>query len=167
MCCPPCQYLTVTKHKSIDHWSAIILKSSTTEEALANDVQVAVCSTSNERAVSTIVRVMLGEAIAARMPVFAGDVVAKKKPAPDIYLMAAEHLNINPARCVVVEDSRIGLLAAKAAGMRCVVTTSSYTESEDFALADAVFDCIGDDPEARFGVGDLTTPGSAGSSGCV
>lgn len=131
-----------------------------TEEALANDVKVAVCSTSNERAVSTIVRVMLGDAIAARMPVFAGDVVPKKKPAPDIYLLAAEKLGVNPARCVVVEDSRIGLLAAKAAGMRCVVTTSSYTGNEDFALADAVFDCIGEDGEARFGIQDLTTPGS-------
>lgn len=121
---------------------------------------MAVCSTSNERAVSTIVRVLLGEDIAARMPVFAGDMVPKKKPAPDIYLLAAERLGVNPARCVVVEDSRIGLLAAKAAGMRCVVTTSSYTADEDFALADAVFDCIGEENEARFSVGDLTTPGT-------
>lgn len=132
----------------------------TVEEALANDVKVAVCSTSNERAVSTIVRVMLGEAIATRMPVFAGDVVPKKKPAPDIYLLAAEQLDVNPARCVVVEDSRIGLLAAKAAGMRCVVTTSSYTGGEDFTLADAVFDCIGEEGAARFSIGDLTTPGA-------
>ncbi len=60
------------------------------EEAIANGVTVAVCSTSNERAVSNIVRVMLGDAIAERMRVFAGDVVPKKKPAPDIYLLAAK-----------------------------------------------------------------------------
>ena len=77
------------------------------------------CSTSNERAVSNIVRVLLGADVAAVMRVFAGDVVPKKKPAPDIYELAAAELGVDPARCVVVEDSRIGLAAAKAAGMRC------------------------------------------------
>ncbi len=50
------------------------------------------CSTSNERAVSNIVRVMLGDRVAQRMRVFAGDMVPKKKPAPDIYLLAAKVL---------------------------------------------------------------------------
>ena len=44
---------------------------------------------------------------------------------------------MEPARCVVVEDSRIGLAAAKAAGMRCVVTESHYTRGEDFRIAGA------------------------------
>ncbi len=105
---------------------------------------------------------MLGEAIATHMPVFAGDVVPKKKPAPDIYLLAATQLGVEPHRCVVVEDSRIGMLAARAAGMRCVVTTSSYTGGENFDLADAVFDCIGEVGEERFGIADLTTPGIEG-----
>jgi HAD superfamily hydrolase (TIGR01509 family) len=48
-----------------------------------------------------------------------GDVVPKKKPAPDIYLLAAKELRVRPERCVVVEDSRIGLGAARAAGMTC------------------------------------------------
>ncbi len=43
----------------------------------------------------------------------------KKKPAPDIYLLAAKELRVRPERCVVVEDSRIGLGAARAAGMTC------------------------------------------------
>lgn len=59
----------------------------------------------------------------------------------------------------MIEDSRIGMLAARAAGMRCLVTTSSYTAGEDFAAADAVFDCIGDAGDERFGLADLTTPG--------
>eukprot|EP00879_Flechtneria_rotunda_P018734 GHRR01019661.1.p1 GENE.GHRR01019661.1~~GHRR01019661.1.p1 ORF type:complete len:183 (-),score=34.88 GHRR01019661.1:7-555(-) len=63
-------------------------------------VTVAVCSTSNERAVSTIVKVLLGGEIASVMRVFAGDIVPKKKPAPDIYLLAAKELGLNPARCV-------------------------------------------------------------------
>jgi beta-phosphoglucomutase-like phosphatase (HAD superfamily) len=59
---------------------------------------VAVCSTSNERAVSTIVRVMLGDDVARVMRVFAGDVVPKKKPDPAIYLLAAQELGVDPAR---------------------------------------------------------------------
>jgi beta-phosphoglucomutase-like phosphatase (HAD superfamily) len=125
-------------------------------------VQVAVCSTSNERAVSNIVRVMLGDKVAASMRVFAGDVVPKKKPAPDIYLLAAKELGVTPARCVVIEDSRIGLAAGKAAGMRVVVTESYYTKGEDFSIADAVFDCIGDSGDERFVLSDLTTPGTEG-----
>lgn len=58
-------------------------------------------------------------------------------------------------RCVVIEDSRIGLQAAKAAGMTCVVTKSSYTGNENFAGADAVHDCIGDDGDERFSLTDL------------
>jgi len=130
------------------------------EEALANDVKVAVCSTSNENAVSAVVRVMLGEDIAKVMRVFAGDVVPKKKPDPAIYKLAAEELGVDPARCVVIEDSRIGMLAAKAAGMRCVVTKSSYTQEENFDIADAIFPYIGDGEDSQFGLHDLTTPGN-------
>ena len=73
---------------------------------------------------SGIVRVGLGADVAAVMRVFAGDVVPKKKPDPAIYLLAARELGVEPGRCVVVEDSHIGVRAAKAAGMRCMVTTS-------------------------------------------
>lgn len=121
------------------------------QEAIDAGVPVAVCSTSNERAVSTIVRVMLGEDIAKVMRVFAGDVVPRKKPDPAIYLLAAKELGVNPARCVVVEDSRIGLQAAKSAGMTCVITQSSYTKGEDFTGADRVFDSL-DDGKVNLGM---------------
>lgn len=52
------------------------------------------------------------------MRVFAGDMVPRKKPDPAIYLLAAEELGLDPAKCWVVEDSEIGLKAAKSAGMR-------------------------------------------------
>jgi hypothetical protein len=130
------------------------------KEAIDAGVKVAVCSTSNERAVATIVRVLLGDDVAAVMPVFAGDVVPKKKPDPAIYLLAAARLGVDPARCVVVEDSDIGLRAARAAGMRCVVTVSSYTGGEAFDGADAVFPEIGDAGGEQFSLDDLTTPGA-------
>ena len=127
-------------------------------EALEHGAKVAVCSTSNEKAVQGIVNTMLPE-YADRMPVFAGDVVPKKKPSPDIYNLAAKTLGVDPARCVVVEDTHIGCTAAKAAGMRCCVTKSIYSEDEDFSRADAVFDCLGDEGDERVKFHQLTTPG--------
>ncbi|KAG0626276.1 hypothetical protein M758_2G116000 [Ceratodon purpureus] len=120
------------------------------DEALSQGVPVAVCSTSNERAVSAIVRVMLGDERADVMKIFAGDVVPRKKPDPAIYELAAKTLDVQPGKCVVIEDSHIGLRAAKAAGMVCIVTKSGYTENEDFATADAVFPCIGEPPSQNF-----------------
>lgn len=110
------------------------------DAALGAGMQVAVCSTSNERAVETVVRVLLGEDRAARIKVFAGDVVPKKKPDPAIYTLAATTLGLTPAACVVLEDSHIGLTAAKGAGMRCVVTRSTFTHDEDFSGADRIVD---------------------------
>ena len=57
----------------------------------------------------------------------------------------------------------IGMQAAKAAGMRCIVTKSRYTEGESFDAADAVFDCIGDAGDERFSLEGLCTPGTHSS----
>jgi HAD superfamily hydrolase (TIGR01509 family) len=114
------------------------------DEAIAADVTLAVCSTSNERAVQAVVDVMLGEVRSAKIKVFAGDVVAAKKPAPDIYNLAAKTLNLLPENCMVIEDSNNGLRAAKAAGMRCIVTKSTYTIEEDFSIADKVVNTLDD-----------------------
>ncbi|XP_038878915.1 CBBY-like protein [Benincasa hispida] len=127
------------------------------DQALAKGVKVAVCSTSNEKAVSAIVSCLLGPQRAEQIKIFAGDVVPRKKPDPAIYILAANTLGVDPSSCVVVEDSAIGLAAAKSAGMKCIVTKSGYTAEEDFVNADAVFDCIGDPPEERF---DLAFCGS-------
>lgn len=117
------------------------------DEARADALPLAVCSTSNERAVGLILRTMLGpERVAAFAVVLAGDVVKRKKPDPEIYLLASRTLGLPPASCVVVEDSRNGLLAAKAAGMKCFVTRSGYTGGEDFSEADAVVDDLGEPP---------------------
>ncbi|XWS37165.1 hypothetical protein CRYUN_Cryun19dG0019400 [Craigia yunnanensis] len=127
------------------------------DQALEKGVKVAVCSTSNEKAVSAVVSCLLGPERAEKIKIFAGDVVPRKKPDPAIYTLAANTLGVDPSSCVVVEDSAIGLAAAKAAGMTCIVTKSGYTADEDFLNADAIFDCIGDPPEERF---DLAFCGS-------
>jgi HAD superfamily hydrolase (TIGR01509 family) len=104
-----------------------------------------VASTSAEPSVRAILDGAAGPERAARFDlVLAGDVVAHKKPAPDIYLLALEHLGVDPARVLVIEDSRNGLEAAHAAGLRCVVTVNGYTEKEDFSEAMLVVSSLGD-----------------------
>ena len=120
------------------------------DEAIEGNVTLAVCSTSNERAVTNVVERLLGPQRRARFAaILAGDVVSKKKPDPEIYNLATKQLNLDPARCVVVEDSRNGLLAAQAAGMHCVVTTNGYTEHEDFSEADLVVGELGEPPNVQ------------------
>lgn len=80
----------------------------------------------------------MGDARYEKFSFFCGDVVSRKKPAPDVYNLAAETMKLDKARCVVIEDSGIGNKAAKAAGMACLVTMSTYTIDEDFTGADRV-----------------------------
>lgn len=70
--------------------------------------------------------------------VVSGDEVARGKPAPDGFLLAARRLGVEPARCLVVEDSRNGVLAAKAAGMAVAAVPCPATSHEDFSPADWV-----------------------------
>lgn len=115
------------------------------QEAADRGWTLAVCSTSALASVQAVLDSVMGKALAGRFAgVFAGDIVAAKKPAPDIYNHAASALSLDPRQCVVVEDSRNGLRAADAAGMRCVVTTNGLTEREDFTEAALVVDSLGD-----------------------
>jgi len=70
--------------------------------------------------------------------------VKAKKPDPAIYLMAVDALGLDPARCMVVEDSHVGLSAADAAGIRCIVTKSTFTQNEDFGAACKVVSDLGE-----------------------
>ena len=106
---------------------------------------LAVASTSAEASVRAILDQAAGPERAARFDlVLAGDVVPKKKPAPDIYLLALERLAIPAAEALVIEDSRNGLLAAAGAGLRCVMTVNGYTEEEDNSEAILVVSSLGD-----------------------
>jgi dihydroxyacetone kinase phosphoprotein-dependent L subunit len=151
------------------------------KEALARDWVLAVCSTSALPSVQAVLTHVMGEDIARQFAgVFAGDIVQKKKPAPDIYTFAAAQLGIDPSDCVVVEDSRNGLLAATTAGMTCIVTWNELTRDEDFSEAAIVLSSLGDPdgeqaavthnrsqatPAGFFGVDDLekvaSVPGRA------
>ena len=105
---------------------------------------LAVASTSAEPAVRAVLAHAVGEDLAARFSVFAGDVVPAKKPAPDIYLHALRELGLEPQDAIVVEDSGNGLRSAVGAGLRTVVTVSGFTRGEDFAGAELVVSSLGD-----------------------
>jgi HAD superfamily hydrolase (TIGR01509 family) len=101
-----------------------------------------VCTTSNERAADAVARSVLSD---IRFDfILAGDVVSRKKPDPAIYLLALQRTGLTPDQCIVVEDSRNGVLAAKAAGLHVICTVTGYTESEDVSDADLVVSCLGD-----------------------
>jgi len=76
--------------------------------------------------------------------VLAGDIVSKKKPDPEIYLLALRKAGLKPEECIVIKDSRNGALAASAADMHIVATTNCYTKKEDLSDADVIVTCLGD-----------------------
>jgi dihydroxyacetone kinase phosphoprotein-dependent L subunit len=115
-----------------------------TAAALDDGWLVAVASTSALASVTATLERAVGPAQAARIAVFAGDVVPRKKPAPDIYELALRTLGVAPDRAVVVEDSRNGLLAATAAGLACVITVNDFTAGEDFTEAALVLTSLGE-----------------------
>lgn len=68
----------------------------------------------------------------------AGDEVAAKKPAPDVFELALKRLGLPPAACIAFEDSLNGLISARGAGLAVVVTPSIFTDDQDFSQAELV-----------------------------
>ncbi len=102
-------------------------------------LKLAIASTTTSANVDALLQANLGAARDIAFDVVAcGDVVAQKKPAPDIYRLALSSLRLPSEACVAFEDSLNGLRAAKAAGLVTVVTPSRWTVEEDFAGADLV-----------------------------
>lgn len=98
---------------------------------------LAIATTTSPANVEGLVQAIWGCAAAELFDVIAaGDEVAAKKPAPDVYDLALQRLGLSPEAAIAFEDSRNGLLSAKAAGLRVVVTPSLYTATDDFAGAD-------------------------------
>ena len=114
-------------------------------EAHQKGILLAVCSTSNQKSVETLIGSVVGQKELLYFDgIFAGDIVRQKKPAPDIYNLVKEKYGLKANECLVVEDSRNGLVAAKSAGMFCIVTVSFYSHEEDFTEADFVISSLGD-----------------------
>jgi len=122
------------------------------DEALdREDVAVAICSAATKAGFLKVVNSIVGQERLARFDqIIAGDDVPRKKPDPLIYNLVRERLGVTPDKCVVVEDSLVGLRAAKSAHMKCIITptSSNSTPPDEFMRegAEAVVDVLGDSP---------------------
>jgi HAD superfamily hydrolase (TIGR01509 family) len=127
------------------------------DEAHAAGIRLGVCTTSDPNAIAGVLDLLGPERKARFGIVLAGDVVTKKKPSPEIYDLAKARLGLDAHHCVVIEDSRNGLLAAVGAGMPCLITTSAYTIEEQFPEAARVVPELGDPPDVLITLEDLHT----------
>ena len=108
-------------------------------DAQSRGFRLAIATTTTPANVDALLGVTLGGCDAFEV-ICAGDSVAHKKPAPDVYELALEKLQLDAAACVALEDSRNGLLSSVAAGIPTVVTPGIYTRGQDFSEAALVID---------------------------
>ncbi len=100
-------------------------------EARREGIRLAVATTTSPENVAALCLALFGEPMEAVFEVVAaGDMVAAKKPAPDVYLLALERLGLPAEACLALEDSRNGVLAAKGAGLRVALSQSFFTRGE-------------------------------------
>jgi len=121
-------------------------------EAYAAGITLGVATTTTPAALDALIEHSLGSEWFDRFAVLAaGDIVPAKKPAPDIYIHAMRELGVCPDHCLALEDSGNGWQAARAAGLKCVVTVNDYTRMHDFTGADLVVSDFGEpDADAIF-----------------
>jgi HAD superfamily hydrolase (TIGR01509 family) len=125
-------------------------------EARSAGLQLAIASTTSPQNVESLLTSSFGSDALSWFAVIAtGDVVAKKKPAPDIYNLALEQLGVAPQRAIAFEDSAIGVRAAKAAGLFTVATPSLWTIGQNFTPADVVLTSLADPERPLYAIDEL------------
>lgn len=108
----------------------------TLENALKLNIPTVIASSATMPTIELVVK-LTGTAKFFRH-LCSGDEVTNGKPAPDVFLLAAERLGVKPSECLVIEDTFNGVCAAKAAGMMCIAIPCQATKHQDFAHADLV-----------------------------
>jgi HAD superfamily hydrolase (TIGR01509 family) len=127
-------------------------------EAREAGVRLAIATTTTPENVDALLGSAAEPGLAGWFEVIAaGDVVPRKKPAPDIYHLALRQLGLSPHACVAVEDSDNGMRSALDAGLDALlITVSDYTAGQDFSDAPLVVDQLGEPEQpARVLRGDL------------
>lgn len=108
-------------------------------------IKIAIATTTTPENVTTLLKSTLGDNSLNWFNIIAaGDIVSEKKPAPDIYIWALEHLRLQAPQCIAIEDSELGLNSALAAGLDTVVTVNSYTKLQNFTGASVVLSDLGE-----------------------
>jgi HAD superfamily hydrolase (TIGR01509 family) len=125
-------------------------------EARSAGLKLAIASTTSPENVESLLTSSFGnDALSWFAAIATGDIVAKKKPAPDIYNLALQQLGVAPQRAIAFEDSSIGVRAAKAAGLFTVATPSLWTIGQDFGRADVVLTSLADPERPLYAVDEL------------
>lgn len=107
--------------------------------------RIAVATTTTPSSLRSLISVNFRHEMMSLFEVIgAGDVVAHKKPAPDIYQWVLRQMNLPPEACLAIEDSHAGLLAARAAGLPTLITVNSYTAGQNFSGALSVISDLGE-----------------------
>ena len=104
------------------------------DSALENpSLKVGICTAATKGGFYPLIEALLGQERLNKLDVLiVGDDVPRKKPDPLIYNTAKDRIGVSPENCVVIEDSMVGLRAAKGAGMNCIITYTANTASADF-----------------------------------
>lgn len=106
------------------------------DAARARGLALAIATTTSAPNIEALLGSALGPHWRDVFPVVgAGDMVARKKPAPDVYDLVLRELALSPESCVAVEDSRNGVLAARAAGVPVIAVRSTYSSGDDLSGA--------------------------------
>ena len=116
------------------------------EEARDGGVRLAIATTTTPENVTALIESTLPAGALSWFEVIgAGDIVPRKKPAPDIYTWVLDALALDARQVVAFEDSAHGLHSAQDAGIeRVVVTVNDYTGDQDFAGATVVLESLGE-----------------------
>ena len=114
-------------------------------EASEAGLRLAVVTNASRSTVKSFLKYGLGQELAGRVDlIVGGDQIAARKPAPDLYHYALSRLKVAPYECIAIEDSAMGLKAARAAGVPTVITVNHDTVDQDFASASLVLDALGE-----------------------
>jgi HAD superfamily hydrolase (TIGR01509 family) len=106
------------------------------ERVAAGDRRVGLASSSTRAFIDRVLqRLRIAERFAT---IVSGDEVARGKPDPEIYRLAASRLRVAPQHCVAIEDTQTGVSAAAAAGMTTIAVPNRYTSATQLAHADAI-----------------------------
>jgi len=116
------------------------------EAARAADIRLAIATTTTPENVTALIGSTLPEGAMDWFEVIgAGDIVGRKKPAPDIYSWVLQQMKLEPRQVMAFEDSAHGVVSAHQAGIsQIVVTVNDYTRSQDFGDAAVVLDHLGE-----------------------
>ncbi|ULQ45902.1 HAD-IA family hydrolase [Flagellatimonas centrodinii] len=114
-------------------------------EAHDAGVRLAIVTNASRKTLNPVLKFIMGPALCSVIEVVAsGEEVGHKKPAPDLYRLAMARLGLTAADCVALEDSEMGLRAARAAGLPAVVTVNDDTREQDFSGAALVVSSLGE-----------------------